>query len=385
MYRVNKCIYPRKNGEFLDGWIVESDDKYPFLVNKFLHQLNYSSANTAKQYAYKLCIFLNYLENIWNVNYLEAETKHLKKFIRQLQYGDLLTIGIVEGNKSGFTIQSYLNILKSFYEYLYSQDVELSLEFKEKRNINPKSYLYGQSWDLMITKLEIDDAFDRSKPPVDYIKWYTEEQKEAILDNLNTYRDKAIFSISLDGCRIDEILSVKMSNYDDSQGILIIHRSKGRQTGNTGRICILSERSCELLEDYLFHERAVVEMDLLQQNKLPDEEIFLNLRKRDDSYGTVVGYHNILEIIKRAAANAGMDPSKIRTHSGRSTKAGELFRYQAEHPDQLTDDQIKELMGWRRIESAEPYKNRQDRETTLLVARKLQEIKDNRGNLNQRD
>ena len=81
IYKVTKCIYPRKNNNELESWIIESEGDYPYYINKFIHQMSFSSANTAKQYAYKLCSYLNYLHNIWKVNYIEAETKHLKSFI----------------------------------------------------------------------------------------------------------------------------------------------------------------------------------------------------------------------------------------------------------------------------------------------------------------
>ena len=356
-----------------------SDNKYPYLVNKFLHQMNLGSINTAKQYAYKLCAFLNYLEEIWEINYIEAETKHLKNFIRYMQYGKkIIPFGTIEGNKSGFTVQAYMNVIKRFYEFLYGQGIDLNLEFQTKRKNNPEAYLYGQNWDQMVTRLEINDVFDRSKMPIDYIKWYSDEQIEAILDNLKTYRDKAIFSISLDGCRIDEILSLQMKNYNCQEALLTLHRSKGRQTGNTNRLVVLSNRSWKLLEDYLFYERAEVEMDLLEKDILPPEEIFLNLRKRDDSYGQPIKYYNILCILKSAAERAGLDPSRIRTHSGRSTKAMDLFRYQAEHPQELSDDKIKEIMGWKSLDSANPYKNRQDKEITIITAKKLADIKEKR-------
>lgn len=386
MYKVAKCIYQKNNdiNPFTEGWIIESDETYPYLVNKFLHKAANGSSGTAKQYAYKLCSYLNYLEITYQINYIEASPKHLKNFIRYLQYGEnIIPFGAIEGNKSGFTIQSYLYVLKSFYEYLYSQDIDLNLEFKEKRNINPHSYLYGQSWDTMIVKLQLDDSFERSKAPIQYEKWYTEEQKEAILENFNTYRDKAIFSITLDGCRIDEVLSSRMSDYDDNKGILTPYRSKGKKTGDTGRIVVLSERSISYLEDYLFYERSEVEIEFLEQGKLLPEEIFINIKKREESYGTKVQYNNILEIIKRAAEKAGIDPATIRTHSGRSTKASELFRYQAENPEKLSDNMIKEMMGWKSLDSSEPYKNKQDKETTLITAKKLKEIKDKRGNDNE--
>ena len=171
-----------------------------------------------------------------------------------------------------------------------------------------------------------------------------------------------------------------MDLYDNSTGILTLFRSKGRQTGNVDRECLLSERSQQLLQEYFFNERDYVEADLLSVGKIPANEIFINIKKRDETYGKPVQYHNILEIIKRAAKKSGFNPSLIRTHSGRSTKASELFRKQATDPGSLTDNQIQQMMGWKQLSSAEPYKNRQDRETTLANAKILKNAKEKRHN-----
>lgn len=169
-----------------------------------------------------------------------------------------------------------------------------------------------------------------------------------------------------------------MKDYSSIDGILTTYRSKGRRTGETNRICVLSQRSTKLLEDYFFNERSFVEEEFLNNGKLITNDIFINLKKHSNSYGNTVKYHNILEIIKRAASNSGLNPKQIRTHSGRSTKASELFKYQSEHPNELSDNQIKDIMGWKNIDSAEPYKNKQDRETALNTAKKLRDIKEAR-------
>ena len=382
MYYVSRCVYPKSNGPFLDGWIIEHETVYPFYVNKFLHQMNQGSSGTAKQYAYKLCTFLNYLESIHKISYREATTKHLDLYFKYLRYGNPTNIiDISEENKSGFTIRLYYTVIKRFYQYLYQQGIRFQIDIEtEKKSKNKYSYLYGQKWDESYAKLKIDNSFERGKPPVKYEKWYTDEQQEAIISNLRTYRDKTIFSISCDGLRIDEILSAQMDLYDNSTGILTLFRSKGRQTGNVDRECLLSERSQQLLQEYFFNERDYVEADLLSVGKIPANEIFINIKKRDETYGKPVQYHNILEIIKRAAKKSGFNPSLIRTHSGRSTKASELFRKQATDPGSLTDNQIQQMMGWKQLSSAEPYKNRQDRETTLANAKILKNAKEKRHN-----
>lgn len=380
MYTVEKCKYPQKANLYKDGWILTHDTHYPFIPNKFLHQMNNGSSNTARQYAYKLRKFFNYLETNWSLDYRTATTQHLNKFFTYMLYGtNSNIISLNEANRSGFTLESYFSVIKSFYTYLYSQNIDLKVEFKiTKKPVSKHSYLYGQYWEDKKTKLFIDNSFERGKPPIRYEKWYTKEQIAAILSNFNTYRDKAIFSISLDGMRIDEILSLRLHDYDSIEGIMELFRSKGKQDGEANRICVLSERSRSLLEEYLFNEREIVEVELMKMGKTIPDNIFLNIKHRKDSFGNPVKYHNALERIKVAARKAGLDPSKIRTHSGRSTKAGELFREQAKNPKNLTDNQILEIMGWSNMTSAEPYKNRQDKETAIENWKRLNKLKEER-------
>ncbi|MBS7407000.1 MAG: hypothetical protein KIG15_05060, partial [Coriobacteriales bacterium] len=165
--------------------------------------------------------------------------------------------------------------------------------------------------------------------------------------------------------------------YRADEGTLKLFRSKGWREGE-GRVCVLSERSRRLLEEYLYNERSAVEGKLIDSGVLVPTEIFLNLREREGSFGKPMAYHNALEIIKRAAKHAGLDPAKVRTHSGRSTKMEELLRQQALDPASLTDNQILDIMGWKSMGSAEPYKNRQDRVTAVENWKRLEAAKEQR-------
>lgn len=379
MYRVSQCIYPTKNQKFREGWILEHDSFYPFTPNRFLHQMNNGSPNTAKQYAYKLCKFFNYLEERWCIDYRTATKQHLNKFFTYMTYGsDNKIVTLSEAQMSGFTLKSYFTIIKRFYSFLSSNNESMNMEIEIVTNSAKDSYLYGQYWESKKTKLALNNTIDRGKLPINYIKWYTDEDIDAIFSNLNTDRDKAIFSMSLDGLRIDEILSLRLSDYSDSDGFVTLYKSKGRLTGGVNRTCPLSERTLEFLNNYIFNERNEIEIEFIDNGMLPSEALFLNLKNRADSYGTPVKYHNMLEIIKKAAKNAGLDPKRIRTHSGRSTKAGELFRMQAKNPASITDNQILEIMGWKNLSSAEPYKNRQDKETALENWKLLSKLKEER-------
>lgn len=379
MFAVERCLYPRADGDTMDGWIINHTDAYPFWANKFLHKMSMGSPQTARQYAYKLCKYLNYLQDCWHIGYADATAKHLTSFLRFLQFGNVIPfVGAVEGKRSGFTVRGYYTVVASFYTFLRSQGREVKMEVaEEKSGENPHSFLYGQGIATTSPRYVAETSFVSGKPPVDYEKWYTDEQVDAILSNLRTYRDKAVFSLSLDGLRIDEILSAQIDLYRADEGTLKLFRSKGRREGE-GRVCVLSERSRRLLEEYLYNERSAVEGKLIDSGSLVPTEIFLNLREREGSFGKPMAYHNALEIIKRAAKHAGLDPAKVRTHSGRSTKMEELLRQQALDPASLTDNQILDIMCWKSMGSAEPYKNRQDRVTAVENWKRLEAAKEQR-------
>ena len=235
-------------------------------------------------------------------------------------------------------------------------------------------YLKGIAPSLPRPDLVIDESYERGAATRDYIKWYTDEEKDAILSNLRTLRDKAVFSISLDGFRIDEILSSRREDYDDSTGILTPYRSKRKPDGSELRSAPLSERSIKLLNDYFNEERYPAESALFDMGKMPADNIFIVLR-RGDTFGEPLGYMAFRQALKGAAKRAGLDPDMVRTHSGRSTRANEVFTDVAEHPERWKSmKQIKDIFGWKSDSSADPYVNRNDIRTQKAVARKLKQI-----------
>ncbi|MBS6775751.1 MAG: tyrosine-type recombinase/integrase [Eubacterium sp.] len=374
MFTVQKCLYPQKDNSFKEGYIIMHPDYYPFYINKFLHVKNITSVSTCKQYAYRISKWLNYLEDK-EIDYKDAKNEHYYKFLIYLSYDSQNNlINIAESKRSGFTIKSYSSPIKSLYRYLKEIGVSVNFEPGEISADAGKSFFFGQG---MVSSNEreatiINNVFEHSKP-VDYIKWYTDEQIEAIFSNSRTVRDKAIFSLSLDGMRIDEIITLRMSDYDDQNGIVKLYHSKGRTTGDTGRIVALSERSQQFLNDYIFNERMNVETDLLADNKILGETIFINLRK-DKYYGQPIKYHSCLNVLKVTAKHAGLPPERIRTHSGRSTSAANMYQLQMTNPElNLTDEQIRLRHGWKRSESADPYKNMND----PVIALKTKEILEN--------
>ena len=69
-----------------------------------------------------------------------------------------------------------------------------------------------------------------------------------------------------------------------------------------------------------------------------------------------VAYPNYLAVLKGCARRAGMDPSKIRTHSGRSTKVMGLLENGALNPaERKSEAELLYHFGWKSINSMQPY------------------------------
>ena len=94
--------------------------------------------------------------------------------------------------------------------------------------------------------------------------------------------------MSLEGMRIDEILSLNIINYDFSKRIINTNRTKGSKK----RVVTLRKETVRALEDYIFVERNGIESEI----GLSDE-LFLNL-KRGPSYGRRLQYKNVLQVLK---------------------------------------------------------------------------------------
>lgn len=154
-------------------------------------------------------------------------------------------------------------------------------------------------------------------------------------------RDEAVFRLTLKGFRIDEVLSMCLENYNSAKFLIQPTHSKGRQTAVKGfdnnlRLVRISESVADMLNRYLYEERAVAE----NNGGIISDWLVLNLRGK--SIGKPLEYHNFLKILKKCAERAGVDKNTIRTHSGRSTKIMTVIEYNALNPiNAKLDIQIK--------------------------------------------
>ena len=120
MYSAVPCNYILSDGSEIQGHMIEhseSDGKALLWVNRFLHQLAMRSRNTAKQYAYRLCLFFNYLEGMGKT-YDEATDEDIISFLNSFLY-DPSSVTPIQLKRSPRAIEAYYTPIRGLYIYLY--------------------------------------------------------------------------------------------------------------------------------------------------------------------------------------------------------------------------------------------------------------------------
>jgi integrase/recombinase XerD len=328
-----------------------TDSKLPApVLNEWL-ETNYLRAyGTGYEYGKKAVSFLNYLDEL-GVEYDVATNRHVKAFLQKIIYGDTTKLTIYEPSQATAysTLTGYVAVITSLYKWLDEND-ETAMRFGTTSRRASKSYFYGQIYAYNYKYL-LGIHLPRLASRHEFVKWYTDSEIEALADGFLTLRDKAVFRITLEGFRIDEVLSMRLADYDPLERSIQPTRSKGRETAVTGqqnphRLIILPAATCTILDRYIQTERMLAENQSLRIS----EHLFINLN-RGPHQGEPLRYNNYYRVFKTCAARAGLDPAKIRTHSGRSTNVMRMLECGA------SDAEIMHQTGWRSIESISHYRD----------------------------
>jgi len=151
-----------------------SKDFIPLLeINQYLEQKSLRSSKTGKQYAKKLVVYLNWLDQK-DLPYAEATNKHVKAFFHELIFGcpssEDQSVQSMQSELSYSTISSYVTVITDFYRWL-DDNYESRVSFRHDKDIKraKKSYLYGQIYSSDY-KYIIDRYLPRMNPSKDYIK-----------------------------------------------------------------------------------------------------------------------------------------------------------------------------------------------------------------------
>jgi len=208
-----------------------NDNKLDNYAKKYLIHLQFErrlSKNTIESYWSDLKRYINYLNDIFNINNpKKIRIKHIKEFANLLN-----TIPIIKSGNSGVssnTLHRSFSSIRGFHKYLLNE------KFTDN---DPTLYLESPSTDrklpIILSVEEIDNIISSVSP----------ESKTCL-------RDKALVSIMYaTGLRVSEVVDLKLTNINWDENIL---RIIGK--GNKERIVPIGNRSYQLLKKYVDLDR----------------------------------------------------------------------------------------------------------------------------------
>ena len=371
-FKLAKFRFETDSGGFVDRFMI-TDNLLPMAeINLWIDLKSLRKTSTGKDYASKLVVFLNHLDQI-GVEYDSANNKHVHDFIHNMIYGNMVDLKIksMETLVTYSTLSKYVVVITELYKWLYN-NYETNISFKSKTNTirAQKSFMYGQIYTFDYQYI-IAGYLPRLKTGREYTKWYNEDEKNRLADAFLSIRDVAVFKLTLEGFRIDEVLSMTLDSYNAEERMIQPTRSKGKTDVRNGynplRTVALPSDTCEILNQYIESERMTAE----NESGIISQHIFININKGRHQ-GRLLSYSNYLKVLKRCAKRATMNEAKIRTHNGRSTKAMEFLEHQALHSeDGISDTIIMESFGWNSIDSIKHYRDHNNQLIAKTVNDKL--------------
>ena len=195
------AIVPIMNGQPEKRYYITDNGIPVFQLNEWLNKKN-KKKNTGKKYSNILVRFLNYLDMI-KKEYWEVDEIIVEDYMLFLLFGNSKNITLAKAKIRYKTIDDNVMVIKTFYKWLSKRIHRVCIHGVTKKMINTYAFLYGQ-----ISETDYEDIIlkhlDSMLPSREYIKWYTDEQIDAMVNEFKTLRDKGIFLCSVDGgMRID--------------------------------------------------------------------------------------------------------------------------------------------------------------------------------------
>lgn len=361
------------DAQALDRWFICAWGIPVMVLCDFLASKSTGSSKTGKTYGNALVLWLNYLF-MKGKTYEKATYGDARAFIHSVGMGISLDpkilhlIPIITLD----TIKLYISVIRGMYKYIDNIRISDDTPISRKQQIAGRkkakhSYLYGNIWQKDVDSYLADIDILALPKKKEIYSHFDQETINAIMSNLRSLRDKAVFALLLEGLRIDEVLSTDMDGYDNKNRIKP-GASKGLQKEDIEFIQFTNPETENYLNAYIYNERNRLENDL---NKVL-QPLFVNFRKGTD-IGKRLTYSNFNQIIKCAAKQAGLDPKKVVTHSGRRTDTENLLIHQVFHPeDGITDEFIKKKRLWKTNQIGR-YR---DRHSLVIAANTAEKIRD---------
>ncbi|MDL2219580.1 site-specific integrase [Ruminococcaceae bacterium OttesenSCG-928-O06] len=350
-YSVAHAIVVTKNGE--KDFLLLVEDGIPMIeLNQNLQVRQLRSASGSDS-VYYLARYLRYLESR-GIEFDSAKYDDIYLFIHGLY---------VAGETSYDNLCRYISVVESAYENLalrghtfddslYRPDIKLALASRGKTKIKgnkDKLTIIGRMKYLFSISAE-----ERMEKDVDYLKWYTPEQADAIASQLRL--DYAcIFWISIiTGFRISSIVSIKLST-------TFLKEAKLRPTfSKTGRVHTASIPPFlnEMISNYISGMRR----EIVEKTGSTSDSLFLTKTHKDAGKTITAAAFRaaLITAAKRAKEiNPNLSLDNVHTHAGRSTFLANIrsrqIMDQREGRPTFSDSDICALMDWKSMQCLDNY------------------------------
>lgn len=380
-YRLVNAVFSIKERE-VEVCIVEDPDLMLVAeINSFLISKALRSIGTARTYGNIIVPWLNFLLGR-NKTFTDATKKDVNVYLRTIGMGADLKEQVVSLNPQVDlpTLKTYITVLKELYKHMdgnIDENEPVSRKTREAKGYkrSKQSYVYGQIWEIETNQyLDNINLLGLPDPPKHKkLKHYSQDQVNGIMACFRTLRDRAIFALTLEGLRIDEVLSIEADGFDPYEAKVRPTRSKGKVTqSEIGWVHFSNPDTARILQDYINLERTPLEQRL-GRLLVP---FFVNLKRHQKHQGKAVSYSNFLTILKTAANLAGFDPQIIVTHAGRSTDTQNLVLHAMKHPeDGVNDRYIIDKRKWKSGSPLLNYLDPMNEETQKHVAGRIKKRK----------
>lgn len=328
--------------------------------------------------------FLNFLvKHKKNKSYLDVTEKDIRDFfILATEYDDSGEM-LIESKIQINALEVYRAALTSLYKHLAAFGANGLISYidytPDGKKANYVSQLLKTRWSdigkqaqLVIRNYKVAEKLNEKV----YIKEYTEEEIAALYRSFKKPVQRAIFILTLKGMRIDEVLSIKIEDYDPKTMTVQPSRSKGRKRKMDIRTIVIGQSGVQAVNQYLFHVRNPALKEIQKDGRKNSEYLFVTTQLKNDIIPfTPYSQASFRSALIGAAKRAGIK-GNVRTHAGRSDRAIELTRLQ--HQGVITDEQLRLIMGWRGMESHRPYDEHVHKEEAERILEKVQREREER-------
>lgn len=277
----------------------------PFCKSYFISLETTKSTRTRLSYAYDLSIFFEYLKQ----NNPKFAKKELKSYITPSELLDQITKqdieeymsflqdydkdGINRTNKDSGILRK-LAALRSMYQYYFINE-DIKTNAPSKVSIPKKHH-------KNIIRLDIDEV----AAMIDYVETGEKLTKTQHRTHDKTrYRDVAIVTLLLGtGIRVSECVGLDLDDVDFKNNKIQIIRKGGNED-----VVYFGEEVASALQDYLSHERSVIEPMKEHQNAL-----FISLKKQRMSVRSIE--RMVQKYAKQVTSLKKITPHKLRSTYG---------------------------------------------------------------------